>query len=62
VSVYVPVAIIKKKLQLDASLYSLLQDLPVTLIEKMPLQQAFSAGEYIPTKGAPCNQLNRFTI
>lgn len=36
VSVYVLVAIIKKKLQLDASLYTLLQILSVTLFEKMP--------------------------
>jgi hypothetical protein len=44
VSVYVLVAIIKKKLQLDASLYTLLQILSVTLFEKMPLQQAFPSG------------------
>jgi hypothetical protein len=36
--------------------------LSVTLFEKMPLQQAFPAGEYIPPKGEPCNQLNLFTI
>jgi hypothetical protein len=62
VSVYVLVAIIKKKLQLDASLYTLLQILSVTLFEKMPLQQAFPAGEYIPPEGIPYNQLNLFTI
>ena len=62
VSVYVLVAIIKKKLQLDASLYTLLQILSVTLFEKMPLQQAFPAGEYILPQGVPCNQLNLFTI
>ena len=62
VSVYVLVAIIKKKLQLDASLYTLLQILSVTLFEKMPLQQAFPAGEYISPEGAPYNQLNLFTI
>jgi len=62
VSVYVLVAIVKKKLQLDASLYTLLQILSVTLFEKMPLQQAFPAGEYIPPEGMPCNQLNLFTI
>lgn len=62
VSVYVLVAIIKKKLQLDASLYTLLQILSVTLFEKMPLQQAFPASEYIPPEGMPCNQLNLFTI
>ena len=62
VSVYVLVAIIKKKLQLDASLYTLLQILSVTLFEKMPLQQAFPDAEYILPEGAPCNQLNLFTI
>ena len=40
VSVYVLVAIIKKELQLDASLHTLLQILSVTLFEKIPLQQA----------------------
>ncbi|MEI2422008.1 transposase, partial [Arthrospira platensis SPKY2] len=40
VSVYVLVAIVKKRLNLDASLYTLLQILSLTLFEKMPLQQA----------------------
>ncbi|WP_126443682.1 IS4 family transposase [Sulfuricystis multivorans] len=62
VSVYVLVAIIKKKLQLDASLYTLLQILSVTLFEKMPLQQAFPASECILPQGVPRNQLNLFTI
>ena len=62
VSVYVLVAIVKKKLQLDASLYTLLQILSVTLFEKMPLQQAFPGSEYILPDGYPCNQLNLFTI
>ena len=43
VSTYVLVAIIKKRLNLDASLYTLLQILSLTLFEKMPLQQAFPA-------------------
>lgn len=33
--------IVKKRLNLDASLYTFLQILSVTLFEKMPLQQAF---------------------
>lgn len=56
------VAIVKKKLNLDASLYTLLQILSVTLFEKMPLQQAFAAAEYIPPEGMPHKQLNLFTI
>ncbi len=60
VSVYVLVAIIKKRLNLDTSLYTLLQILSVTLFEKMPLQQTFPASEYSPPEGIPRNQLNLF--
>jgi len=60
VSVYVLVAIIKKRLNLDASLYTLLQILSVTLFEKMPLQQAFPGSDYKMIDGAPCNQMNLF--
>lgn len=62
ISVYVLVAIVKKRLKLDASLYTLLQILSLTLFEKMPLQQAFQADEYIPSEGEPRNQLNLFAI
>jgi hypothetical protein len=57
-SVYVLVAIVRKRLNLDASLYTLLQILSLTLFEKMPLQQAFPAGEYIPHEGEHHKQLN----
>ena len=56
------VAIIKKKLKLDASLYTLLQILSVTLFEKVPLQQSFPSSEYILPQGVPYNKLNIFTI
>jgi hypothetical protein len=42
VSVYVLVAIIKKRLTLDASLYTLLQILSVTLFEKIPIDQVLA--------------------
>ena len=42
ISVYVLVAIVKKRLQLDASLYTLLQIFSLTLFEKMPILQALS--------------------
>lgn len=48
VSVYVLVAIVKKRLGLDASLYTLLQIFSLTLFEKMPIQQAFAGNDYIP--------------
>ena len=60
VSVYVLVAIVKKRLNLDASLYTLLQILSVTLFEKMPLQQAFPGSNYDIHEGDPHNQLNLF--
>ena len=62
VSVYVLVAIVKKRLNLDASLYTLLQILSVTLFEKMPLQQAFQGSDYKSEQGGDCNQMNLFTF
>ena len=62
VSVYVLVAIVKKRLNLDASLYTLLQILSVTLFEKMPLQQAFPGSDYKTPDGLPCNQLKSFAF
>jgi hypothetical protein len=43
ISVYVLVAIVKKELGLDRSLYEILQVLSVTLFEKTPISQALSA-------------------
>ena len=46
VSVYVLVAIIKKRLDLDMSLYTILQVLSVTLFEKIPINQMFKNTSY----------------
>lgn len=62
VSVYVLVAIVRKKLNLDVSLYTLLQVLSLTLFEKMPLQQAFPGDDYTSDVGSISNQLNLFAI
>ncbi len=62
VSVYVLVAIIKKRLHLDASLYTLLQILSVTLFEKMPLQQAFPGSDSNSDATLLNNQLNLFSF
>jgi transposase len=62
VSVYVLVAIVRKRLNLDVSLYTLLQVLSLTLFEKMPLQQAFPDSKYRSESLGICNQLNLFTI
>ena len=45
VSVYVLVAIVRKRLGLEASLYQILQILSVTLFEKTPILQALQASD-----------------
>jgi hypothetical protein len=46
ISIYVLVAIVKKRLKLDRSLYSILQILSVSLFEKTPILQVLSATDY----------------
>jgi transposase len=46
VSTYVLVAIMKKRLKTDLTLYTILQILSITLFEKMPLLQALTADDY----------------
>jgi len=60
VSVYLLVAIVKKKLELPGSLYTLLQVLSVTLFEKMPISQALQKKDYISPLTADPNQLILF--
>lgn len=60
VSIYVLIAIVKKELQLDASLYTLLQILSITLFEKMPIDQALTDSEHKTGQGMFSNQLNLF--
>jgi hypothetical protein len=60
VSVYVLIAIIKKRLAIELPLYTLLQILSVTLFEKMPLQQAFQLDAYNSDITLSQNQLNLF--
>ena len=60
VSVYVLVAIVKKKLNLNASLYTLLQILSVSVFEKTQLQQAFPDSSDVSKQADFSNQLNLF--
>jgi len=60
VSVYILVAIIKKRLNLDMNLYTILQILSVTIFEKVPLLQIVTDTEYKINKSAHCNQLKLF--
>ena len=62
VSVYVLVAIVKKRLALDASLYTLLQIFSVTLFEKIDMKQALSVNEYKPDTWEITKQLNLFAF
>ena len=57
---YVLIAIIKKELQIDASLYTLLQILSVSVFEKTQLQQAFAGMDNISEEATLNNQLNLF--
>ena len=62
VAIYVLVAIIKKRLTLDQSLYTILQILSLTLFEKRPILQVFSEHNGT-TENIKCrNQLTLFKI
>jgi len=62
VSAYVLVAIVRKRLEVEASLYHILQVLSLTLFEKTPILQAlqrFDSGNDLP---CPAKQLNLFSL
>ena len=62
VSVYVLVAIVRKRLGLEASLYQILQILSVTLFEKTPILQAFGDAESQEKSDQIYNQLNLWDL
>lgn len=62
VCVYVLVAIVKKRLGLDHTLYTILQILSVGLFEKTPILQAFSQHDYTNQMDDLCNQLELFNF
>ena len=62
VSVYVLVAIVRKRLGLEASLYQMLQVLSVTLFEKTPLLQALQPSDSMENLLDSRNQLNLFAL
>ena len=51
---------VKKELQLEASLYTLLQILSVSVFEKTQLSQAFAGSVPVPEQENFYNQLNLF--
>ena len=60
IAVYVLVAIVKKQLHLDLSLYTILQILSVTLFEKTPILEALSIIQPQELERVLCNQLTLF--
>ena len=60
ITVYVLVAIIKKRLKLDASLYTILQVLSLTLFEKTAINQLLTNTDCNDTLPLESNQLNLF--
>ena len=62
ISVYVLVAILKKELRLERSLYEILQILSLTLFERVPLSQVVMAFPAQDLLDDPCNQLSLFDL
>src|SRR5512135_2827719 len=60
ISVYVLVAIVKKRLNLSATLYELLQILSLTMFERMPIDQLLSVQPIVVTEAVSPNQLTLF--
>ena len=60
VSVYVLVAIVKKRLNLSASLYEMLQILSLTMFERIPLDQLLNNIGTEDIQSFEVNQLNLF--
>ena len=60
IAVYVLVAIVKKQIHLDLSLYTILQILSVTLFEKTPILEALSIIQPQELERVLCNQLTLF--
>jgi len=62
VSVYVLVAIIRKQLGIELSLYKILQILSFTLFEKTPIDQLLTETSCIYSEGAFPKQLELFDL
>jgi Domain of unknown function (DUF4372)/Transposase DDE domain len=62
IATYVLIAIVKKELQLDASLYTCLQILSVSVFEKTEISRALQADALLIEMPDAANQLNLFEI
>ncbi len=61
ITIYLLVAIMKKKLKIPISLYTFLQILSVTVFEQSPILQVVASSDNITENTEPCKQLNLFT-
>ena len=62
ISVYVLVAIVKKELRIERSLYEILQVLSLTLFEKTPLFQALTTPKHSNSDSTFPNQRTLFDL
>ena len=62
VSTYLLVAIVKKMLKIELSLYTMLQILSVTIVEKVPILQLFTECDHLEPHYHDPNQLNLFNF
>ena len=62
VATYVLIAIVKKELHVDASRYTLLQILSVSVFEKTQLSQAFTDSRQVSEQTDFVNQLHLFNF
>ena len=62
VSVYVLIAIIRKRLNLDLNLHTILQLLSLTVFEKLPLEQLLTQSLHLTASPLSDNQLNLFDL
>jgi len=62
VSVYVLLAMVRKRLGLELNLYPISQILSLTLFEKVPILQALSHSRSLDQISVSCNQLDLFNL
>ena len=62
VATYVIVAILKKELRIEQSLYTILQVLSLALFEKTPILQLFSRPDPLTEPNSDCNQMTLFEL
>ena len=60
ITIYLLVAIMKKKMNLEKSTYTILQILAVSLFEKTPIRQAFQESDKLNISTQTRNQLINF--